>query len=101
MSEPKAKPSFAARMGRPLLAAAAATVSVAAPSTVLADIFLNLDGIKGESQDEKFKGQIDLLSYTQSFRNNGSVTGGRRRCRQSDLRRGDRAQEHRSLPVHT
>jgi len=76
MSEPKAKPSFAARMGRPLLAAAAATVSMAAPSAVLADIFLNLDGIKGESQDEKFKDQIDLLSYTQSFRNNGSVTGG-------------------------
>ena len=76
MSEPKAKPSFAARMGRPLLAAAAATVSVAAPSTVLADIFLNLGVIKGESQDEKFKGQIDLLSYTQSFRNSGSVTTG-------------------------
>jgi type VI secretion system secreted protein Hcp len=29
-----------------------------------ADMFLNLDGIKGESQDSKHKGEIEILSFS-------------------------------------
>jgi type VI secretion system secreted protein Hcp len=76
MPETKPKPSLASRLARPLLAGAAATVAVAAPHSALADIFLELDGIKGESNDQQFKDQIDVLSYTQSFRNTGTVVGG-------------------------
>jgi len=76
MPEAKPKPSLAARLGRPLLAGAAAGAAIAAPHSALADIFLQLDGIKGESTDEKFKDAIELLSYTQSFRNTASITAG-------------------------
>jgi type VI secretion system secreted protein Hcp len=74
MPETKPKSSLAARLGRPLLAGAAATAAVAAPHSALADIFLQLDGIKGESMDDKFKDAIDLLSYTQSFRTPTSIS---------------------------
>lgn len=43
------------------------------------DAFLKLDGIKGESQDDKFKGQIEVLSFSWGVSNPttiGSATGG-------------------------
>lgn len=42
------------------------------------DMFLKLDGIKGESVDEKHKGEIDILSFTFGVSQQGtsSVGGG-------------------------
>lgn len=78
MSDPKSKPRLASLVGRPLLAGALAG-GVTAPATALADIFVELQGIKGEVVNQKFKDQIQALSYTQSFRNltpSGSGGGG-------------------------
>jgi type VI secretion system secreted protein Hcp len=66
---------------RPLLQGAfavAATAIVAAPWPAMADTFLKLADIKGESTDAKHKDQIDILSFTQSFINtsDGSVGSG-------------------------
>ena len=73
MSEKKSKPGIASFIGRPLLAGAVAA-GAALPTTAGADIFLDLEGIDGESQDSKHKNEIDILSYTQSFRR--TVTSG-------------------------
>jgi type VI secretion system secreted protein Hcp len=66
---------------RPLLQGAfavAATAAVVVPWPAMGDTFLQLAGIKGESTDAKYKDQIEILSFTQSFINNseGSVGGG-------------------------
>jgi len=37
-----------------------------------ADMFLNLDGIKGESSDSKHKGEIDILSFSWGMSQEGS-----------------------------
>ncbi len=37
------------------------------------DAFLKLDGIKGESQDEKHKSEIDILSWSWTLNNSGSA----------------------------
>src|ERR1043165_2746893 len=43
----------------------------------LFDAFLKIDGIKGESADEKHKGEIDILSYSWGVEQTGtSSTGG-------------------------
>lgn len=39
------------------------------------DYFLELEGIQGESQDEKFKDQIQLLSWSWGASNMSSVSG--------------------------
>jgi type VI secretion system secreted protein Hcp len=39
------------------------------------DYFLELDGIKGESQDEKFKDKIQILSWSWGASNVSSVSG--------------------------
>lgn len=39
------------------------------------DYFLELEGIQGESQDEKFKNQIQLLSWSWGASNVSSVSG--------------------------
>jgi type VI secretion system secreted protein Hcp len=39
------------------------------------DYFLELEGIQGESQDEKFKNQIQLLSWSWGASNISSVSG--------------------------
>jgi type VI secretion system secreted protein Hcp len=77
MPEMKPKASLASRFARPLLAGAAAGAAMAAPQfSIAADIFLKLATIEGDSTDEKFKGQIDVLSYTQSVRNSGTTAPG-------------------------
>ncbi len=41
------------------------------------DYFLNLDGIKGESADDKHKGEIDIMSFSWGATNTGTnVSGG-------------------------
>lgn len=39
------------------------------------DYFLNLDGIQGESQDEKHKNEIQILSFSWGAANQSSVSG--------------------------
>ena len=72
----KRKPTLAGLVARPLLAGAIAA-GATAPAAAVDDIFLKLDGIEGEAQDSKHKNEIDVLSYTQAFRNAGAkFTGG-------------------------
>lgn len=40
------------------------------------DIFLKLDGIKGESKDDKHKGEIDLMSFSWGLQNGGDWASG-------------------------
>ncbi|MEZ5749064.1 MAG: type VI secretion system tube protein Hcp [Caenibius sp.] len=40
------------------------------------DIFLKLDGIKGESKDAKHKGEIDVESFTFGLQNGGTWASG-------------------------
>ena len=64
---------------RPLLEGAlavAATAAIAGPAPALAETFLKLGDIKGESTDQKHKGEIEILSFTQSFINTMSTVGG-------------------------
>jgi|SRR4051812_5266894 type VI secretion system secreted protein Hcp len=64
---------------RPLLEGAlavAATAAIAGPVPALADTFLRLGDIKGESTDQKHKGEIEVLSFTQSFINEVSIGSG-------------------------
>lgn len=81
MPETKKKQSVAVLFKRPLLAGALATAaatSVAMPMPALADTFLRLEGIPGESTDAKHKDEIDVLSFTQSWINANS--GGKAQC---------------------
>jgi type VI secretion system secreted protein Hcp len=41
-----------------------------------ADMFLKLDGIKGESKDQNHKGEIDIESFTFAVNNGGSFSSG-------------------------
>jgi type VI secretion system secreted protein Hcp len=63
-------------VGRPLLAGALAAAGVSAALPASADTFLFLDNVPGESADDKHKDWIEILSYTQTFRNSGSTAGG-------------------------
>ncbi len=40
------------------------------------DIFLKLDGIKGESQDNKYKDEIDVLAWSWGAAQSGTTHGG-------------------------
>jgi type VI secretion system secreted protein Hcp len=69
------------RFRRPLLQGAlavAATAMAAGPATALAETFLKLGDIQGESLDSKHKGEIEILSFSQSFVNtfSGGIGGG-------------------------
>jgi type VI secretion system secreted protein Hcp len=41
-----------------------------------ADIFMKVDGIMGESNDDKHKGELELLSFSFGLKNTGSIVGG-------------------------
>jgi type VI secretion system secreted protein Hcp len=77
MPETKPKSGLASLVARPLLAGAIAA-GAATPTSAVADVFLDLTGIQGDSTDAKHKNQIDILTYTQSFKNavSGSSGGG-------------------------
>ncbi len=72
MSKPK--PGVASLIGRPLLAGALAAAGAVSSGAAVAasDIFLKLDDVKGESQDAKHKDEIEILFYSQLFRNSGA-----------------------------
>lgn len=75
MSEPKSKRRTTSSLfNRPLLAGAMAAAAVA-PAPAVADIFLILDGIPGEVTQKGHEKQIEILSYSQSFRNTIPVGG--------------------------
>ena len=79
MPDAKAKQAVHGRFGRPLLKGAfaiATTAMVAAPAPALAETFLRLGDIKGESTDLKHKDEIDILAFTQSFINPGDFSSG-------------------------
>lgn len=79
MPDPKAAKTAEGRFRRPLLQgvfAVAATAAVAAPAPALAETFLRLGDIQGESTDSKHKGEIEILSFTQSFTNTVQIGGG-------------------------
>lgn len=46
------------------------------PQAASVDMFLELDGIKGESKDEKHKGEIEILSFSWGASNPGSGSYG-------------------------
>ena len=79
MPETDTKQSVAALFKRPLLAGALATAAaatVATPAPALADTFLRLGDIQGESTDAKHKNEIDVLSFTQSWINTTTIGPG-------------------------
>ena len=79
MPDPKAAKAAEGRFRRPLLQgvfAVAATAAVAAPAPALAETFLRLGDIQGESTDQKHKGEIEILSFTQSWTNSVQLGGG-------------------------
>ena len=59
-----------------LLCLPSAILSLMAPAAAPAavDMFLDLEGIPGESQADKFKGQIDVLAWSWGVSNPGPVT---------------------------
>jgi type VI secretion system secreted protein Hcp len=75
MPETKTKSIIPPLIGRSLLAGAIAAAAIA-PASAVADVFLELQGIPGASVDAKHKGEIDVLTYTQSFSNTGSSSNG-------------------------
>jgi type VI secretion system secreted protein Hcp len=63
-------------LGRPLLAGILASAGTTASLPASADTFLLLDDVRGEATDSKHKDWIEILSYTQTFRNSASAPTG-------------------------
>jgi len=59
-----------------LIAAGVVATGVLASSSVVAasDMFLKIDGVRGESTDEKHKGEIDVLSWSWGESNGAAQT---------------------------
>jgi len=53
-----------------------ATVSLSSAYAASADYFLKIDGVDGESSDDKHKNQIDILSWSWGASNSGSMASG-------------------------
>jgi type VI secretion system secreted protein Hcp len=62
----RAIPGWDSHLARLLLAGVLAS-AVSAPAAAADELFLKLDGVRGESTDSRHKDEIDLLSYTQSM----------------------------------
>ncbi len=63
--------------GPPGAAGAPGGVGSPAPDAAAAsDYFLELDGVKGESKDEKHKGEIEILSFSWGVSQTGSFSSG-------------------------
>jgi type VI secretion system secreted protein Hcp len=60
-------------MKRSLLVALLAPVLLAGSANAAVDMFLKLDGVKGESKDEKHKDEIDIESFSWKFENQTST----------------------------
>lgn len=76
MDNSKPRTNLAATIGRPLLAGALAAGAAVTAQAASPDVFLFLDGIRGESLDNTYKDTIEVISYTQSFNNNAQITSG-------------------------
>src|SRR5688572_15175109 len=63
-------------MKRSLLLALLVPVVLASPVHSAVDMFLKLDGIKGESKDEKHKDEIEILSFSWGMTNTPVLGGG-------------------------
>lgn len=53
-----------------------ATLTPPAVSAAQVDYFLKLDGVEGESTDDRHKGEIDIESFSWGVSNQGSFAGG-------------------------
>ena len=60
-------------MKRSLLVALLAPVLLAGSANAAVDMFLEIDGVKGESKDEKHKDEIDIESFSWKFQNETST----------------------------
>jgi len=69
------KPRLVGRLARPMLAGALAAVG-SLPVHAATDVFLQLEGINGESPDAQHKDWIEIRSYSQGFSNSGVLGGG-------------------------
>lgn len=70
---------------RGLLLAVVLAAAPLAPAAAADEIFLRIEGVPGESADARHRGEIEILSYTQSltrpaFRGTASVTGDAKLC---------------------
>ena len=63
-------------MKRSLLLALLVPVVLASPVHAAFDAFLKIEGIKGESQDDKHKNQIEILSFSWGMTNTPVMGGG-------------------------
>jgi len=63
-------------MKRSLLLTLLVPVVLAGPIHAASDMFLKLDGIKGESKDDKHKDQIEILSFSWGMTNTPVMGGG-------------------------
>lgn len=64
------------RLAYRLVLAAATLLAAAPPAPAAVDLFLQIDGIKGEATEENHKDWIDLLSFAWGVSNSGSVVLG-------------------------
>lgn len=69
------KPRLCTRLARPMLAGALTALG-ALPAQAASDVFLQLEGIPGESTDAKHKDWIEIHSYSQGFSNSSTNGGG-------------------------
>jgi len=53
-----------------------ATMSLSSAYAASVDYFLKIDGVDGESSDDKHKNEIDVLSWSWGASNTGSMAGG-------------------------
>ena len=56
-----------------LVPAAVAAVAVSEPVPAAVDMFLKIDGVEGESQDDKHIGSIDVLAWSWNVSNSGTL----------------------------
>lgn len=70
------KPRLLSRLARPMFAGALAAVASVPAHAATTDVFLQLDGIPGESTDAKHKDWIEIRSYSQGFSNPTSTGSG-------------------------
>jgi len=69
------KPRLVSRLARPMLAGALAAVG-SMPAHAVTDMFMQLEGIPGESTDAKHKDWIEIRAYSQGFSNPVTFVGG-------------------------
>jgi type VI secretion system secreted protein Hcp len=64
------------RLGKLVAAVSLAAVLVTLPASAAVDMFLDLDGIPGESTDKGHKDQVDVLAWSWGMSNSGTTHDG-------------------------